>query len=157
MGKLLFLLLCCIVTSCSVNAMEEPPLHGAARDGDIERVKALLLSGACVNEENDWGETSLHVAAQNGHEAIVQLLLENGANHNVYGGLYFCQTPSRLAELFGHLAIVRIINKWQQKQEALEAICILAMATHSRLGEDSPVNLSGVDASIFQNIFKNLT
>ena len=56
------------------------PLHQAAKDGDLERVKRLIAEGADVNVGGDW--TALHEAACNGHTDIIELLIANGANVN---------------------------------------------------------------------------
>jgi len=85
MNKLFFLLLSCIVAQGSVNAMEQFPLHEAAKSGDIDLVEVLLLSNnnAGINLQDNDGDTPLHWAASNDHEAIVKLLLDKGANANL--------------------------------------------------------------------------
>jgi ankyrin repeat protein len=45
-------------------------------------VKLLLQNGAKVNFRNEYGRTPLSLAAENGHEAVMKLLLENGANRH---------------------------------------------------------------------------
>ena len=66
----------------------------AARDGDLERVKALIQSGAKVNDENkdETGDgntfyysneiRALYLASMNGHLETVNLLLDRGAKAN---------------------------------------------------------------------------
>ncbi len=64
------------------------PLHWAAQDGDAERARRLLESGAAVDEpvvsrqkySAEWGETPLHLAAASGRAATVELLLSHGAD-----------------------------------------------------------------------------
>ena len=110
MNKLFFLLLCCIVAQRPVNAMEQFPLHAAVRQGDIELVKALLLSnhGADINLRDNWGKTPLHRATCNGHEAIVKLLLDKGADINLQDDWLFW-TPLHWAASKGHEAIIRLL------------------------------------------------
>jgi ankyrin repeat protein len=55
-------------------------LHFAAREGAPDAVRALLASGARVDQPSVDGSTPLLVAVQNGHYDIAQLLLEHGAN-----------------------------------------------------------------------------
>ena len=45
------------------NSLDEelPPLHSAARAGDVDGVKAALKR-ALVNERDTWGETAMHWA-----------------------------------------------------------------------------------------------
>jgi ankyrin repeat protein len=46
----------------------------AARDGNIDIVKALLEKGADVNYKNDWDDTALSWAKGSNHKEIVHLL-----------------------------------------------------------------------------------
>jgi Ankyrin repeats (3 copies)/Ankyrin repeat len=62
----------------------ETPLHKAARNGDNDRVKALLARGADVNartRDRD-GATALHLAAGSGHRQIAESLIAGGADVN---------------------------------------------------------------------------
>lgn len=54
-------------------------LYRAAEEGDYNKVAKLLKAGADVNATGDYGNSALAVAAENGHEEIVKLLLENHA------------------------------------------------------------------------------
>jgi uncharacterized protein len=55
------------------------PLHYAAADGDLARVKELLASGMNASAADDNGWTPLHFAAQKSAAEVVQMLLESGA------------------------------------------------------------------------------
>lgn len=59
-------------------------LIDAARQGEYEKVLQLLNSNADINAlarfENGWLSTPLHEAARKGHRAIVELLLQHGAD-----------------------------------------------------------------------------
>jgi ankyrin repeat protein len=48
----------------------------------LEKAKRAIENGADVNANDDFGEMPLYKACFNGHEAIISLLLENGANIN---------------------------------------------------------------------------
>jgi len=59
-------------------------LLAAARTGYYRVAEALLIAGAQINiQDSDDGSTALHLAAKQGHEATVRLLLEKGANTKV--------------------------------------------------------------------------
>ena len=67
-------------------------IHIAARDGNIEAVKQHLAAGTDVNAKHDvYGGTSLEVAAVAGHKEIVELLISEGADVNVFDG--YKKTP----------------------------------------------------------------
>src|ERR1035441_2173390 len=57
-------------------------LFGAAEDGDLPRVKALIEAKADVNAKMNYGATALLVASQEGHLEVVRTLLGAGANPN---------------------------------------------------------------------------
>ena len=58
------------------------PIHDAVMNGDIDEVQWQLDAGVDVNEESSTGLTPLHYAASSGHNDIVALLIERGANVN---------------------------------------------------------------------------
>lgn len=63
-----------------VNAAETPLMH-AARSGSVEAVKVLARAGADVNARETWnGQTALMWAAAEAHGAVVEALLELGAD-----------------------------------------------------------------------------
>ena len=53
----------------------------------MRSVQALLAAGADVNEKRVDLATPLLVAIINGHEDLVDLLLDKGADPNVEGGI----------------------------------------------------------------------
>ena len=69
---------------------------------------ALLANGAEINQRGICrGQTALCVAAENGHEEIVQALLTNGANvedRNMFGW-----TVLTIAIVHRHQEVVRIL------------------------------------------------
>lgn len=50
--------------------------------GNAGKVKTALKTGGDVNASDPDGYTALHAAVENGHAAIVRLLLQAGANKN---------------------------------------------------------------------------
>ncbi|XP_031567523.1 transient receptor potential cation channel subfamily A member 1-like isoform X2 [Actinia tenebrosa] len=59
----------------------DTPLHVACRYGWLEIVKDLLVGRnvRMINLQNNQGKTPLHFAAGEGHEKVVELLVERGA------------------------------------------------------------------------------
>ena len=60
----------------------------AAREGDLETVKAALNYGIEVDAKTAYGATALFYACDRQHEAIAKLLLDNGANPNAKDSFY---------------------------------------------------------------------
>lgn len=63
-------------------------LREAARRGDLAKAKALLDAGVPVDAKNRYGATALFFAADKGHLALIQLLLERGASTEVSDTFY---------------------------------------------------------------------
>jgi uncharacterized protein len=117
MLRLLCLALLCL-TLCAQAAGPDADLLDAARQGDLEKVKSLLAAGANIDAKNKYGITPLFYAAWSGHAAIVQLLIEKGANIEIVDTFY--RMP----------ALGAAINK---NNDA--AACALIKAGHSKSAE----------------------
>jgi len=61
-------------------------LHDAASDGDVSKVKSLLVAGADADWKDDVvGDSALHIAARSGHLSVVRALLDAGAPVDTIG------------------------------------------------------------------------
>jgi outer membrane protein assembly factor BamB len=79
-------------------------LFEAARAGDRAQVVAVLDRGVDVNTQNRYGVSALGFAASAGHLAVVQLLVERGANVEVADSFYGSR-PIDFALRGGHLDV----------------------------------------------------
>ena len=83
-------------------------LMAAARKGDVETLKALLVAGTDVNSKTRYGATALSFASDKGHIEVVRLLLDRGADVNVKDTFYGA-TPMSWAIEKGHTAIIKAL------------------------------------------------
>ena len=71
-------------------AKPEPPtdktpavsIYDAARDGNIEAVKQHIAAGTDLNAKDNFGKTTLRLAAVGGHKEVAELLIAAGADMN---------------------------------------------------------------------------
>lgn len=71
------------VHAALVLAVSPSEFFYAVHEGQTSFVKHLInVEGADVNMKNDHGETALLMAAHEGHDSMVSLLLDKGANPN---------------------------------------------------------------------------
>ncbi|XP_015878075.1 E3 ubiquitin-protein ligase XBAT33 isoform X1 [Ziziphus jujuba] len=84
-------------------------LVSAARDGDLVEAKMLLDCNPCLAKYSTFGglNSPLHFAAAKGHNEIVTLLLENGADVNSRN--YCGQTALMQACRYGHWEVVQTL------------------------------------------------
>jgi ankyrin repeat protein len=106
---------------CDIRGEAGPPhsytlLHLASYFGILPLAENLLLKKRSinivmrflyVNKRDSFGRAPLHLAAWEGHEAVVRLLLEKGADTNAkdrQGGTALCWAAPR-----GHEAVIRLL------------------------------------------------
>ena len=91
------------------NASEHlPPLYYTCKAGLIKVTLSLLNNGSDVNTrmKENYGHV-LQVVSSEGHEAIAQLLIKNGADVNAQGGFY--GNALQAASFCGHEAIAKLL------------------------------------------------
>jgi len=76
-------------------------------DLDCLEIKKLILSGADVNIQDRYGDTTLIIAAKNGYADLVKLLIAAGANINVINNS--CNTALIYAVKEGHKEIAKLL------------------------------------------------
>lgn len=95
---------------------EQPvlPLHQAAAEGDIEKIKSLISGGADVNAKDDNGETPLHNAVILANKDVIELLIANGADVNAKDNQG--RTPLWWAKEQNSAELIEILSKHGAKQ-----------------------------------------
>jgi ankyrin repeat protein len=84
------------------------PIHDAARDGDLQKVKTLLKGNPdLVFSKDNNGNTPLHWAAHGGHRDVAEFLMANKAEVNAQNELGF--TSLHLAVQEGYKDVVELL------------------------------------------------
>jgi len=86
------------------------PIHDAAQEGSLERVKVLLDNGADVNARDLGNATPLHLAADLGYESVAKILLRNEADVSIKNKNN--KTPAALARYLGHQGVLRAMRNY---------------------------------------------
>ncbi|OHW90621.1 glycerophosphoryl diester phosphodiesterase [Colletotrichum incanum] len=125
----------------------ETALHLAARFGHDEIAKSLIKGTGEQKAdleiaENTYAWTPLHVAAVDGHLAMVQLLVDSGAV--VAKADSSGWTAKEHAALRGHLDIARLLAN-QAEAEIVQPTSNLKISNESSPRSSSPENISSVD------------
>ncbi|RYO96334.1 hypothetical protein DL764_007492 [Monosporascus ibericus] len=113
-------------------------LHLAAFFGVQEAVHALLRKH-CLDLKDSYGQTPLSWAARNGHEAVVKLLLNNGANLKSKSDNG--QTPLLWAAENGHEAVVKLLLDKDAKLESKSDIGQTPLSWAAENGHEAVVKL----------------
>jgi len=85
------------------------PIHDAARDGDLAKIKSLLKADPNLvsSKDDKYGQTPLHVAAFNDRKDVAELLLASKADVNAKANNG--STPLHLAAAKGNKDVVELL------------------------------------------------
>ena len=136
--------------------LKHPVLHRAAREGQVDILKAVIEHGADVNAVDAHQRTALHCATVNNHAVSIDVLVEAGAS--VDGRDIFSCTPlvmaactltlDALAALLKHAALVN--NRTPDLRTALH----YAATNAGRQGAAEAVDIllrSGADETVLDD------
>ena len=104
--KLIMVYVCAIIFALSGFAIAEP-IHEAAKEGDLAKVKSLIAEGSDVNVKTGTGTTPLHFAADRGHKEVVELFVSKGADVNAETNRGF--SPLHWAAQQDHKDVVELL------------------------------------------------
>ena len=96
----------------NTSSEHSPPLYWAAASNNLQITQILVDAGATVEAElplSEEGETSLHVAAEQGSLAMVELLLAAGGKATLNTFDYIDRTPLICAVDSNNTEIVRVL------------------------------------------------
>jgi ankyrin repeat protein len=115
------------------------PLHDAAFHGHVVIIPPLLTWMADISAKTTqvgayYEYTPLHLAAEKGHTAAAQMLIDRGAD--VLTAAPDGNTPEDVAIAAGHLQTAAVINAGALRRDMCMAF---AMGHHPRIGEASRV------------------
>jgi len=82
-------------------------LHGAAKSGDVNRVKKWIVDRGAAVDTRKEGYTPLHKASQFGHVEVVGLLISLGAD--IHKKSFANYTALHFASQHGHIEVVKIL------------------------------------------------
>jgi len=106
--KLIMVYIYAVIFSLSGFAVAEP-VHEAAKEGDLAKVKSLITEGSDVNVRDEIGFTPLHYAAYRGYKDVAGLLILKGANVNAVDRTD--TTPLNWADQAGHEEVAELLTK----------------------------------------------
>lgn len=93
--------------------MAKLQLIDAVQTDNLVRLQDLIDSGANLNEQDEQGWTALNWAAGKGNPAVVQVLVNNGAD--VFNAGRDQRTPHTIALAAGHVEVLDILQNAEVK------------------------------------------
>ncbi|XP_013726247.2 ankyrin repeat-containing protein At5g02620-like isoform X1 [Brassica napus] len=138
----------------------DSPLHIAARTGNLGKVKDLFRGGCdgeeLLSKQNLEGETPLYTAAENGHSAVVEEMLERMDLQTASIAARNGFDPFHVAAKQGHLEVLKILlETFPNLAMTTDLLCTTALHTAATQGHIDVVNLLLETDSNLAKIAKN--
>ena len=119
----------------SYREWQESPMMVAACCNHFDVVKMLMEAGAKPDKADKFGKTPLMMAVNNNSKAVVQLLIDRGADIIHGDGL---KAPMGLAEEKGHQEVLEMLfDAWKIKTGSRMTLEEFLKAAHEDSDEDS--------------------
>ena len=99
-------------------AYSQRPLHRAAIDGNLRKVRSFIEGGLDVNDRDKWNKTPLHYAAQYDNFDVLRSLIISGANIEALDDHQ--QTPLHYAARRGNARTVQFLLVWGANPQAVD-------------------------------------
>ena len=142
--------------------MSPMELIEAVKSGNTEAVKEQIESGAEVNQQDKQGWTPLSWAAARGNLAVIELLLQHGADPLRVGN--DLRTPQMIALAAGHAEVVRRLRQVEaeanggQTEETERKYCTAYrlgdLSRYSAWTENKPQGLADTDVVFLHQDYK---
>jgi hypothetical protein len=91
--------------------MSELTLIEAVKNGELQKIEALVRAGTDINQRDEQGWAALNFAAGKGDLAAVKLLVENGAD--IFSVGRDKRTPYMIALAAGRVSVVKYLREAQ--------------------------------------------
>uniref|UniRef100_A0A8B9V3Q7 Uncharacterized protein n=1 Tax=Anas zonorhyncha TaxID=75864 RepID=A0A8B9V3Q7_9AVES len=139
-----------------VTCRSDRGIFGAVAKGCLSEIEKTLKDND-INALNSSRETLLHVAAANGHLAVMEYLISRGAKPDVKDKKG--RTPLHRAAEKGHGDAVKVLLRCGTSMYSLDTegkmpLHVVAQHSHGHYSKDLPSNL--MESALFKAVQKNL-
>jgi uncharacterized protein len=90
-------------------------IHLAAKNGELDKIRAALDAGADINTPDEYGKTVLHHSAENGHSQTTKSLINLGADPSIKD--FAGHIALELARNNGHTQTAGVLEKLTLAQQ----------------------------------------
>lgn len=121
---------------CDIN---ETPLYGALRQGNIAATRLLLTLGADINHRDLGGTTPAMSIAYHDRTSNLRLLLDKGAELNA-AGYHDGNTALHIAAIYGRKSVVSVLLEYGGKADVLNRNGLSPLDIARKVGKKNVVD-----------------